>query len=86
MKVLSEYVHDRHNRYLGFKVNTIQVSQDELDHLARFADLHNLRADLFLDYEVTVMGDVDIPALLLYYSEGTDIAHLRTMVRLYFES
>ena len=86
MKVHEEYVHDRQKRYIGFRVDTIQVTQAELDRLARFADLHNLRADLFLDYEVTVMGDVDFPALLLYYSEGTDIGHLRTMVRLYFES
>jgi hypothetical protein len=86
VKVHEEYVHDRQKRYIGFRVDTIQATQAELDHLARFTDLHNLSAELFLDYEVTVMGDVDFPALLLYYSEGTNIAHLRTMVRLYFES
>ena len=86
MKVFREYVHDGSERMLGFKIDSTLLSPDEAAQLAAFAELVDVAAETFLDYEVSMMGDIDFPALLLYYKPGADVNHIRTMLRLYFES
>lgn len=86
MKVFGEYVHNSSERMLGFKINSTLLSPDEADQLAAFAELVDVAAETFLDYEVSMMGDIDFPALLLYYKQGADVNHIRTMLRLYVES
>lgn len=86
MKVFEEYVHDRTNRMLGYRVDTILLTNAELTKLDKFAQQVGVSAETFLDYEVTIAGDVDIPALLLYYNDGADVDYIRTWLRLYYES
>lgn len=86
MKVFGEYVHNSSQRMLGFKINSTLLSEEEAARLRAFAELVDVDAETFLDYEVSMMGDIDFPALLLYYKRGADVNHIRTMLRLYFES
>ena len=86
MKVFAEYVHNSSERMLGFKINSTLLSQDEAAQLAAFTELVDVAAEIFLDYEVSMMGDIDFPAMLLYYKPGADVNHIRTVLRLYFES